>query len=113
MSSNQTNTIRLHRVLRAPPERVYRAFLDPQALVKWLPPNGFTATVHHQEARVGGSYKMSFKNFTNGQSHSFGGTYTQLQPGELISYTDQFDDPALPGQMRATITFRKVSVGTE
>jgi uncharacterized protein YndB with AHSA1/START domain len=110
---SDTNTIRLHRVFRAPPERVYRAFLDPEALVKWLPPNGFTAKVHHQEPRVGGTYKMSFKNFTTGNSHSFGGTYTHLEPNELIRYTDKFDDPGLPGQMQATITFRKVSVGTE
>jgi len=110
---SDTNTIRLHRVFRAPPERLYRAFLDPEALVKWLPPNGFTAKVHQQEARVGGTYKMSFKNFTTGKSHSFGGMYTHLEPGELIRYTDKFDDPGLPGQMQATITFRKVSVGTE
>jgi uncharacterized protein YndB with AHSA1/START domain len=113
MSSNTTNTIRLHRVLRAPPERAYRAFLDPEAMVKWLPPNGFVGKVHHMDARVGGSYKMSFKNFTTGKSHSFGGTYVSLEPGELIRYTDKFDDPNMPGQMQATITFKKVLVGTE
>ena len=113
MSSNATSTIRLHRVLKAPPERVYRAFLDPEAMVKWLPPNGFTAKVHHMEPRVGGTYKMSFKNFTTGRSHSFGGTYVNLEPNELIRYTDQFDDPNLPGEMRTTLTFRKVFCGTE
>src|SRR5256885_11550442 len=112
-STMSGNTIRLHRVLRATPERVYRAFLDPDAMVKWLPPNGFTAKVHHLDAKVGGTYKMSFKNFTTGKSHSFGGTYVKLEPNELIQYTDKFDDPNLPGQMQATITFRKVSVGTE
>jgi len=108
-----TNTVRLHRVLRAPPERVYRAFLDPEAMVKWLPPHGFTAQVHHIDPKVGGTYKMSFKNFTTGKSHSFGGKYVNLEPGELIRYTDKFDDPNLPGEMRTTITFRKVLVGTE
>src|ERR1700753_2823344 len=103
MSANASNTIRLHRVLRAPPERAYRAFLDPEAMVKWLPPNGFVGKVHHMDAQVGGSYKMSFKNFTTGKSHTFGGTYVALQPGELIRYTDQFDDPAMPGEMQATI----------
>jgi uncharacterized protein YndB with AHSA1/START domain len=107
------NTIRLHRVLRAPPERVYRAFLDPAAKAKWLPPNGFTATVHEMEARVGGSYRMSFTNFTNGQSHSFGGTYVELVPDRKIRYTDTFDDPNLPGEMHVTITLRPVSSGTE
>lgn len=107
------STIRLHRVLRAPPERVYRAFLDPDAMVKWLPPNGFTAKVHHMDARAGGSYKMSFTNFTTGKSHSFGGEYLELLPHERIRYTDKFDDPNLPGAMHATITFRKVSCGTE
>lgn len=107
------STIRLHRVLRAAPERVYRAFLDPDAMVKWLPPNGFTGRVHHMDARVGGTYKMSFTNFTTGKSHSFGGEYRELVPGERISYTDRFDDPNLPGTMQATITFRKVSCGTE
>jgi uncharacterized protein YndB with AHSA1/START domain len=110
---NMPNTIRLHRVLRATPERVYRAFLDPAAAVKWLPPNGFTATVHHMDARVGGSYKMSFTNFTTGNSHSFGGQYLELVPNERIRHTDKFDDPNLPGEMQVTIAFKKVSVGTE
>src|SRR5688500_6784346 len=108
-----TGTVRLHRVLRAPPERVYKAFLNPEAMVKWLPPNGFTGKVHHMDAKVGGTYKMSFTNFTTGQSHSFGGKYVELVPNERIRYTDSFDDPNLPGEMNATITFRKVSVGTE
>jgi len=108
-----TNTIRLHRVLRAPPERVYRAFLDADAMAKWLPPHGFTGRVHHLDAKVGGGYKMSFTNFTTGQSHSFGGTYLELVPNELIRYTDSFDDPNLPGEMQATIILRKVVVGTE
>ena len=108
-----TNTVRLHRVLRATPERVYRAFLDPDAMAKWLPPNGFTGKVHHMDTKVGGTYKMSFANFTTGQSHSFGGTYLELVPHERIRYTDQFDDPNLPGEMQATITFKKVSCGTE
>src|ERR1051325_277905 len=108
-----TNTIRLHRVLRAPPERVYRAFLDADAKVKWLPPNGFTAKLHHQEVKVGGTYKMSFTNFTTGQTHSFGGQYVELVPHERIGYTDRFDDPNLPGDMQVTVTFKKVSVGTE
>ena len=107
------STIRLHRVLRTPPERVYRAFLDPGAMVKWLPPNGFTGTVHHMDARVGGSHRMSFTNFTTGKSHSFGGEYVELVPNERIRYTDRFDDPNLPGTMPVTITFRKVSCGTE
>jgi uncharacterized protein YndB with AHSA1/START domain len=108
-----TNTIRLHRVLRAAPEKVYRAFLDADAKTKWLPPNGFTAKVHHLDARVGGSYKMSFTNFSTGNSHSFGGTYLELVPGERIRYTDRFDDPNLPGEMMTTVTLKKVSVGTE
>ena len=107
------NTIRLHRVLRATPERVYRAFLDPEAMVKWLPPNGFTAKVHQAEAKVGGSYRMSFKNFSSGKSHSFGGRYLELTPNERLRYTDQFDDPNLPGEMQTTVTLKKVSVGTE
>ena len=107
------NTIRLHRVLRAPPERVYRAFLDADALVKWMAPNGFTARVHEMDAKVGGGYKMSFKNFTTGNSHAFGGRYVELVPNERIRYTDKFDDPNLPGEMQMTATFRKVSVGTE
>jgi uncharacterized protein YndB with AHSA1/START domain len=110
---NMPNTIRLHRVLRATPERVYRAFLDPSATVKWLPPNGFTATVHHMDARVGGSYKMSFTNFTTGRSKSFGGQYLELVPNERIRHTDKFDDPNLPGEMQVTIAIKKVSVGTE
>ena len=108
-----TNTIRLHRVLRAPPDRVYRAFLDPDAMVKWLPPNGFTGKVHHLDARVGGTYAMSFTNFTTGKCHSFGGEYLELVPNERIRYTDKFDDASLPGEMQVTVTFRKVSVGTE
>ena len=108
-----TNTIRLHRVIMAPPERVYRAFLDPTAMVKWLPPNGFTGEVHHMDAKVGGSYKMSFKNFSTGNSHSFGGEYLELVPNEKIRNTDRFDDPNMPGEMQNTITFKQVSVGTE
>ena len=108
-----TNTIRLHRVLRATPERVYRAFLDPDAMVKWLPPNGFTGKVHHLEAKVGGTYKMSFTNFTTGHSHSFGGEYLELVPNERILHTDRFDDPNLPGEMRTTVALQQVSVGTE
>ena len=107
------HTIRLHRVLRAAPERVYRAFLDPDAMAKWLPPNGFTCKVHHLDARVGGTHKMSFTNFTTGQSHSFGGRYLELTPGERIRYTDAFDDPNLPGEMQVTVSLRKVSCGTE
>ena len=107
------NTIRLHRVLRAPPERIYRAFLDGDAMAKWLPPNGFTGRVHHLEAKVGGTYKMSFRNFTTGQSHSFGGEYLELVPSERIRHTDRFDDPNLPGVMTVTIALTKVSVGTE
>lgn len=108
-----TNTIRLHRVLRAKPERVYRAFLDADALAKWLPPNGYTAHVHHLDAMVGGSYKMTFTNFTTGKGHSFGGTYVELKPNELIRYTDKFDDPNLPGQMQTTITLKPVMCGTD
>ncbi len=108
-----TNTIKLHRVLRAKPERVYRAFLDADAKVKWLPPNGFTAKVHHLEAKVGGSYKMSFTNFTTGKSHSFGGTYLELTPHQRIRYTDKFDAPGLPGEMQTTISLREVFCGTE
>lgn len=107
------STIRLHRVFKAPPERVYRAFLDPAAMCKWLPPYGFTCTVHHVDARVGGSHKASFTNFTTGRSHSFGGTYVELKPNELIRYTDKFDDPNLPGEMSVTVQFRKVLCGTE
>jgi uncharacterized protein YndB with AHSA1/START domain len=107
------STIRLHRVLRASPEIVYRAFLDADAMVKWLPPNGFTGRVHQLEAKVGGSYKMSFTNFTTGRSQSFGGEYLDLVPNERIRHTDQFDDQNLPGQMQTTIALKKVSVGTE
>jgi uncharacterized protein YndB with AHSA1/START domain len=108
-----TNTIRLHRVLHASPERVYRAFLDADALAKWLPPNGFTCKVHHLDATVGGTHKMSFTNFTTGNSHSFGGKYLELVPHERIRYSDSFDDPNLPGEMEVTITLKKVSVGTD
>jgi uncharacterized protein YndB with AHSA1/START domain len=108
-----TNTVQLHRVLRAPPERIYRAFLDADAMVKWLPPNGFTGRVHHVDARVGGTYKMSFTNFTTGLSHSFGGEYLELVPHELIRHTDRFDDPSLPGEMQTTVTLKQVSCGTE
>ena len=107
------STIRLHRVFRATPERVYKAFLDPEAKVKWLPPNGFTGKIHHLDARVGGSYKMSFTNFTTGKSHSFGGQYVELVPNERLRYTDKFDDPNLPGEMHVTVTLKKVAFGTE
>src|SRR5438874_1890017 len=106
-------TVRLHRVLRAPPERIYRAFLDADAMVKWLPPNGFTAKVHQMDARVGGRFRMSFTNFTTGKSHSFGGEYLELSPHERIRYTDKFDDPNLPGVIQVTVALKKVSVGTE
>ena len=108
-----TNTVRLHRVLRAKPERVYRAFLDADAMVKWLPPNGFTGKVHELDAKVGGRYRMSFTNFSSGSSHSFGGEYLELVPSERIRHTDQFDDPNLTGEMITTITLTPVSVGTE
>ena len=111
--STASHTVRLHRVLRAPPERVYRAFLDADAMEKWLPPHGFTGKVHHMDAKVGGTYKMSFTNFGTGQSHAFGGQYLELAPHERIKYTDRFDDPNLPGEMVTTITLRKVSCGTE
>ena len=107
------NTIRLHRVLRATPERVYRAFLDADAMTKWLPPNGFTGKVHHRDAKVGGTYKMSFTNFSTGKSHSFGGEYLELVPQERIRYTDRFDDPNLPGEIQTIVTLKKVSCGTE
>lgn len=110
---SNTNTIKLHLVVQAPPERVYRAFLDPTAMVKWLPPNGFTGEVHHLDAKVGGTYRMSFKNFTTGKSHSFGGEYLELKPNELIRYNDKFEDPNLPGEMLTTISLKQVSVGTE
>lgn len=108
-----TNTIRLHRVIRAAPEKIYRAFLDPDAKAKWLPPNGFTGKVHHLEAKVGGTSKMSFTNFSTGASHSFGGEYLELTPHERIRYTDKFDDPNLPGEIETTINLKKVSCGTE
>lgn len=108
-----TNTVLLHRVLRSKADRVYRAFIDPDAMVKWLPPNGFTGEVHHMEVRVGGSYKMSFTNFTTGKSHSFGGKYLELVPNERIRYTDRFDDPALPGEMQTTVEIRQVQLGVE
>jgi uncharacterized protein YndB with AHSA1/START domain len=107
------NTIRLHRVLATTPEKLYRAFLEPDAVAKWLPPNGFACTVHHLEARVGGSHKMSFRNFTTGNGHSFGGQYLELVPNECLRYTDKFDDANLPGEMTVTITLKKVLVGTE
>src|SRR5882724_7238127 len=107
------HTIRLHRVLRATPEKVYRAFLDGDAMAKWLPPNGFTAKVHHIDAKVGGSYKMSFTNFTTGGSHSFGGEYLELVPGERLVHTDKFDAAGLPGTMKVTVIFKKVSCGTD
>jgi uncharacterized protein YndB with AHSA1/START domain len=113
MPTNNTNTVRFHRVLRSTPERVYRAFLDADAMAKWLPPNGFTGRVHQMDAKVGGSYKMSFTNFTTGKSHSFGGTYLELTPHERIRYTDKFDDPNLPGEMQTTITLKQVFCGTE
>lgn len=108
-----TSTIRLHRVLRATPERVYRAFLDSDAMAKWLPPNGFTGKVHHIEAKVGSTYKMSFTNFTTGHSHSFGGEYLELEPYERIRHTDKFDDPNLPGEMQKTVSLKRVAFGTE
>jgi uncharacterized protein YndB with AHSA1/START domain len=107
------NTVKLHRVLTAPPERIYRAFLDADAMAKWLPPHGFTGKVHQIRAEVGGTYKMSFTNLTNGHSHSFGGEFHELVPNERIRHSDKFDDPNLPGQMTTTITLKKVSVGTE
>ena len=112
-TAKDTHTIRLHRVLRATPERIYRAFLDADALVKWLPPNGFTAKVHHMDAKVGGTFRMSFTNFTTGNSHSFGGEYLELKPHERLRYTDKFDDPNLPGEMHVTVALKKVLVGTE
>jgi uncharacterized protein YndB with AHSA1/START domain len=107
------STIRLHRVLATSPEKIYRAFLEADALAKWLPPNGFACTVHHLEAKVGGTFKMSFRNFTTDQSHMFGGEYVELVPGERLRYTDKFDDPGLPGEMQVTVTLKKVLVGTE
>jgi len=107
------NTVRLHRVIRATPEKIYKAFLDADAMAKWLPPNGFTCKVHHLDAKVSSSYKMTFTNFATGKSHSFGGTYLELKPHEHIRYTDKFDDPNLPGEIQTTITLKKVSCGTE
>ena len=106
-------TVRFHRVLRAPAERVYRAFLNGEAMAKWLPPHGFTGKVHHLEAKVGGTYKMSFTNFSTGKSHSFGGTFLELAPHQRIRHTDKFDDPNLPGEMQTTVTLKQVSCGTE
>ena len=111
--SEAEHTVRLHRVLKAPPERVYRAFLDPEAKARWLPPHGFTGKVHEMDARVGGGYRMSFTNFGTGSSHSFSGKYVELIPGELLRYTDKFDDHNLPGEMQVTVSLRKVLCGTE
>jgi uncharacterized protein YndB with AHSA1/START domain len=113
MTSMATSTVRFHRVLQAPPERIYRAFLDADALAKWLPPNGFSGKVHQIDAKIGGAYRMSFTNFTNGHSHAFGGKYLELVPHERLRYTAVFDDPNLPGEMQTTVTLTKVSVGTE
>jgi uncharacterized protein YndB with AHSA1/START domain len=107
------NTIRLHRVLNASPEKIYRAFLDPDAMAKWLAPNGFTCKVHHMDPKAGGTYKMTFTNFTTGKSHSFGGKYVELVPNERLRYTDRFDDPNLPGEIQVTVSLKKVLVGTE
>ena len=112
-AATRTNTVRLHRVLAAKPEKVYRAFLEADAMAKWLPPNGFTCTVQHLDPKVGGTFRMSFKNFTTGNGHSFGGEYLELVPHELIRYTDRFDDPGLPGIIHVTVTLKAVSVGTE
>ena len=108
-----SNTVRLHRVLKAPPERIYRAFLDPDAIPKWLPPHGFTCKVHHLDAKVGGTYRMSFTNFSTGNGHAFGGTYLELVPNERIRNDDRFEDPNLPGTMVTTVTLKPVSVGTD
>jgi uncharacterized protein YndB with AHSA1/START domain len=108
-----SGTVKLHRVFTSKPERVYKAFIDPDAMAKWLPPNGFTGKVHSMDARVGGSYKMSFTNFSNGQSHSFGGDFVELVPNERLVYTDKFDDPNMPGEMRTTVDIKQVSVGVE
>ena len=113
MATTNTHTIRLHRVLKTSPERAYKAFLNAEAMAKWLPPNGFTGKVHQLEPKVGGAYKMSFTNFTTGKSHSFGGTYLELTPHERIRYTDKFDDPNLPGEIQVTIYLKKVTCGTE
>ena len=108
-----SNAVKLHRVLRTTPEKLYKAFLDPNAMGKWLPPNGFTCKVHHMDAKVGGTYKMSFTNFSTGNGHSFGGKYLELVPGKRICYSDKFEDPNMPGEMQTTITLKKVSCGTE
>jgi uncharacterized protein YndB with AHSA1/START domain len=108
-----SGSVRLHRVLATSPEKIYRAFIEPDAMAKWLPPNGFTATVHQMEAKVGGTHRMSFRNFTTGHSHSFGGTYLELSPGKRLRYTDKFEDPQMPGEIQVTVTLTKVSVGTE
>ena len=108
-----TNTVHLHRVLRAPPERIYRAFLSPDAMAKWIPPYGFTCTVHHMDGRVGGTFRMSFTNFGTGNGHAFGGEYLELIPNEKLRYTDKFDDPNVPGEMQVTVLLKKVSCGTE
>lgn len=113
MTNDKGNVVRLHRVLAAKPERVYRAFLDPDAMAKWLPPNGFTGKVHHMDAKVGGTYRMSFTNFNTGKSHAFGGKFLELIPQERIRYTDQFEDPGLPGEMITTVTLKQVFCGTE
>ncbi len=113
MPTPNTNTVKLHRVLRATPERVYRAFLDADAMAKWLPPHGFTCKVHHLDAKVGGTFRMSFTNFTTAKSHSFGGNYLELKPNELLRYTDKFEDPNLPGEMQVTVTLKQVLCGTE
>jgi uncharacterized protein YndB with AHSA1/START domain len=113
MTTPATGTVRLHRVFKAPPERVYKAFLDPKAMVKWLPPHGFTGEVHSMDARVGGGYRMSFTNFGTGHSHSFGGKYVELTPPDRLRYTDRFDDPNVPGEMHVSVTLRKVLCGTD
>lgn len=113
MTTPSTHTVRLHRVLRAKPEKVYRAFLDADAMAKWLPPYGFTCKVHHMDAKVGGTFQMTFTNFSTGNGHSFGGTYLELKPNELLRYTDTFDDPGLPGQMITTVSLKEVFCGTE
>jgi uncharacterized protein YndB with AHSA1/START domain len=112
-ANSSTTTVRLHRVLAAKPDKVYRAFTSPDAMARWLPPNGFTCTVHQLDAKVGGIYRMSFTNFSTGKSHAFGGRYLELVPGELVRYTDRFEDPGLPGEMTTTVTLKPVSVGTE
>jgi uncharacterized protein YndB with AHSA1/START domain len=113
MPASATNTVRLHRVYKAPPERVYKAFLDPKAMVKWIAPHGFTAEVHSMSPKVGGSYRMSFTNFGTGKSHAFGGTYLELTPNERLRYTDKFEDPNLPGEMNVTVSLKKVIGGTD